>query len=207
MSVVSSQLGLIDVPVMRRKPNVAVQYAKNDSGSAEPADFTQGAQMPCFNGVNPSGENYTPPTSEGLPLAFRQYGSGFAEMLNADTPAETAQLDVPSYYPLDTAVAYKGNFASIPAPVPFNYDMGIRDGPRAINFEDFAEPAATILYRKDMATRGIPSSSVGEGISFDVGIEELRKMASRREQPVANRPKLLRPDDLIMRLPALERPD
>jgi hypothetical protein len=180
MSVVSAQLGLIDVPVMRRKPNVAVQYAKNDSGSAEPADFTQGAQMPTFNGVNPSGGfEYTPPTSEGLPLAYRQYGSGIAGVLNADTPAATAQLDVPSYYPLDTAVAYKGNFASIPAPVPFNYDMGIRDGPRAINFEDFAEPAASILYRKPVA-KSMPVEKVVESISFDVGIDELRKMASRR---------------------------
>ena len=209
MSIVSSQLGLIDVPVMRRKPNVAVQYAKNDTDFSEPADFTQGAQMPCFNGVNPSAaSDYTPPTSEGLPLAYRQYGSGIAGVLNADTPAETAQLDVPSYYPLDTAVAYKGNFASIPAPVPFNYDMGIRDGPRAINFEDFAEPAAAVLYRTGTEKRGIPSGRAGDGITFDVGVDELRKMVSRKEQPVGDRPKLLRPDDLFMRmLPVLERPD
>ena len=201
MSVVSSQIGLIDVPVMRRKPNVAVQYAKNDTDFAEPADFAQPPQMPTFNGVKPSGaSDYTPPKTEGLPLKYLQYGSGIANVLNADTPAQTAQLDVPDYYPLDTAVAYKGNFASIPAPVPFNYEAGIRDGPRAINFQDFAEPAPAILYRKGV----VPSMAVNkvvEGISFDVGIDELRKMASRKTA-------LLRPDDLYTRmLPVLERPD
>lgn len=179
MSIVSKQIGVIDVPLVRRKPNVAVQYAKNDTDFAEPADFTQGAQMPTFNGVNPSAMTVEQHTGETLPLAYLQYGSGMAAGFNADTPAETAQLDIPSYLPLDSSIAYKGNFASVPAPVPFNYDMGIRDGPRAINFEDFAEPSAAILYRKAVAPSK-PAEKVVEGISFDVGIDELRKMATRR---------------------------
>jgi len=207
MSIVSSQLGIIDVPVLRRKPNVAVQYAKNDTDFAEPADFTQEAQMPCFNGIKPSPATAPQHTGETIPLAFQQYGAGMAPF-NVDTPAETAQLDVPDYMPLESSIAYKGSFASIPAPVPFNYSMGIREGPRAIGPDDYAEPAASILYRKDMATSGLPSGRAGDGISFDVGIEELRKMASRKTQPVADRPKLLRPDDLLLtRGLALERPD
>ena len=207
MSIVSKQIGVIDVPLVRRKPNVAVQYAKNDTDFAEPADFTQGAQMPCFNGINPSAMTVEQHTGENVPIASRQYGSGMAPF-NVDTPAETAQLDIPDYMPLDSSVAFRGNFASIPAPVPYNYDMGIRDGPRAINFDDYAEPAASVLYRTGTEKRGLPSGRAGDGISFDVGIEELRQMASRKPQPVGDRPKLLRPDDLLLtRGLALERPD
>lgn len=181
MSIVSSQLGIVDVPVLRRKPNVSVQYAKNDSGSAEPADFTLPPSMPCFNNVNPpAGMPFKSPTGGNVPLITDQYGSGMA-LFNTDSPAETAQLDIPSYLPLESSVAYKGQYASIPEPVPFNYDMGIRDGPRALDLFDYAEPSPAILYRKSAGyDLGLPSAKASDPISFDVGIDELRKMATRR---------------------------
>ena len=209
MSIVSKQLGIVDVPIVRRKPNVAVQYAKNDTDFPEPADFTLPASMPCFNNVNPSASMpYKAPTGENVPLVTAQYGSGQA-LFNYDSPAETAQLDIPSYLPLESSVAYKGQYANIPEPAPFNYDMGIRDGPRAIETFDYPEPAPAILYRKSAgAYSGLPSGKVTDGISFDVGIDELRQMATRRPTIQNERPKLLRPDDLLLtRGLALERPD
>jgi hypothetical protein len=181
MSIVSSQLGFIDAPVLRRKPNVAVQYAKNDSGEPEPMDFTLPAVMPNFNNVNPSGGCMTgiEVKGEDIPLKYRQYNSGMA-MFNAPSVAATAQLDVPDDYPVETAAVYKGQHVSFPEPAPFNYNMGIRAGPRALYSTPLDEPAPAILYRRPNAgSKGIPSAKASDGISYDVGIEELRAMIER----------------------------
>jgi len=179
MSVVSSQIGFIEAPVRRRKPNVAVQFAKNDSGEAEPADFMLPSSVPFFGQCNPSAGCTigTPTSGEAVPIKSLQYGSGMA-LFNTPTPAATAQLDIPDDMP-EPAVAYKGQYATVPEPAPFNYSMGIREGPRAINFSLLDEPASAILYRKPSETRGIPSGRVTDGISYDVGIDELRAMATR----------------------------
>jgi hypothetical protein len=179
MSIVSSQIGFIDAPVRRVRPNVAVQYAKNDSGEAEPADFMLPASVPFFGQCNPSGGGTTgtPTKGEEVPLKFRQYGSGMA-LFNTPTPAETAQLDVPNYMP-EPASIFKGQYATVPEPAPFDYNAGIRPGPRPIDFSTLDQPASAILYRKGSASRGIPSGRVTDGISYDVGIDELRAMATR----------------------------
>jgi len=179
MSVVSSQLGFIDAPVRRFHPNVAVQFAKNDSGEPEPADFALPASVPFFGQMNPPAgcTTGTATTGEKVPVKFRQYGSGMA-LFNTPTPAATAQLDIPNDMP-SPAVAYKGQYATVPEPAPFDYNMGIRDGPRAINFSVLDQPASAILYRRPSETRGIPSGKVTDGISYDVGIDELRAMATR----------------------------
>jgi hypothetical protein len=184
--------------MVRRRPNVAVQYTKNDSGEPEPADFTMPEVVPTFNNINPS-NGCVPGMHKGetLPLKYLQYGSDMTTHYNADTPAETAQLDIPNYYPAEISDIYKSQPVAFPDfPAPFDYNAGIRASVRPLHVDMVSEPAPAILYRTD---RGVPSKRVAEGITFDVGVEELRKMAAR--------PKLLRPDDLFMRLPALERPD
>jgi hypothetical protein len=179
MSVVSSQIGFIDAPVRRFHPNVAVQYAKNDSGEAEPADFMIPASVPFFGQCNPpSGcTTGTPTTGEEVPVKFRQYGSGMA-LFNTPTPAATASLDIPDDMPAPASI-FKGQYASVPEPAPFNYNMGIRPGPRPIDFSTLDQPASAVLYRRQSASRGIPSGRVTDGISYDVGIDELRAMATR----------------------------
>ena len=178
MSVVSSQLGFVDAPVRRFHPNVAVQYAKNDSGEAEPADFVLPASVPYFGKTNPPAgcTTGTPTTGEEVPIKSRQYGSGQA-LFNTPTPAATAQLDVPDYMP-EPAAVFKGQYATVPEPAPFDYSMGIRGGPHKINFSALDQPAPAILYRTQTAAKSIPSGRVTDGISYDVGIDELRAMRS-----------------------------
>jgi hypothetical protein len=98
MSVVSKQLGIINIGRTRHVP-CAVQYEKNDSGEAEPSDFTQPPQLPTFNLSKkirrPNIDMMPKFDGEYVPFKSAQQNSHAmgAALFDAPTPVATAQLD------------------------------------------------------------------------------------------------------------------
>jgi hypothetical protein len=179
MSVVSDQLGMFKIRTTKHVP-IAVQYVKNDSGEAEPPDFTQGEQLPCFNlskRIRLPALNMMPMhTGEFVPLKCHQQNSHAfgAALFNADTPAFTAQLDIESDVPYPTGSYSNVGISKFPDITPaIPYNQGIQ-GTRAIDFSNISEPTGA-MFRKGVAKRRY----VPPHISYDTGIDELRQMTMR----------------------------
>ncbi|MCX5920289.1 MAG: hypothetical protein NTW61_03030 [Candidatus Melainabacteria bacterium] len=172
MSVVSAELGMFRIGRTKHVP-IAVQYAKNDTDMPEPADFTQGEQMPCFNlskRIGIPAVNLVPShKGEFVPLKCDQQNTR-----PADTTPFTAQLNIPTDMPpiMRRSVDYGiSKFPDITPDIPYN--QGIK-GTRAIDFSDINEPTGAMFRRGTQERRYAPPT-----ISYDLGIDELRKMTMR----------------------------
>jgi len=175
MSVVSAKLGVVPVP-RTRHVRTAVQYDKNDSGEPEPADFTQGQQLPMFNLSKrirlPAVDLMPAHSGEFVPLKCHQEGSQYV-VWNTDTPAFTPPLNVyaPSGRSMAVAMEQYGAEVSLAPPIPYN--MGIRgDAPRPIKFDPLNEPAPTLFRERGSKGRG----HWGTSMTYDIGVPELRAM-------------------------------
>ena len=179
MSVVSAELGMFRIGRTKHIP-IAVQYAKNDTDMPEPPDYTQGEQMPTFNlskRIGIPAVNLVPShKGEFVPLKCDQQNTHAvgAALFNADTPAFTAQLNIPTDMPpiMRQSTDYGiSKFPDITPDIPYN--QGIK-GTRAIDFSDINEPTGAMFRRGTQERRYAPPT-----ISYDVGIDELRQMTMR----------------------------
>ena len=174
MSVVSGKIGIVAIP-KNRHVKTAVQYDKNDSGEAEPGEFTQGEQLPMFNlskRIRIPAVNLTPEQYKGgfVPLKCHQTGAEYA-LFNTDTPAATAPLDVyaPSGMTMgDAHVSFADVLIRATAPYPYN--QGIRGGKVPIKVDTLDEPSANLFRTRAPTGRG----QWGQRLTYDVGVPELR---------------------------------
>jgi hypothetical protein len=179
MSVVSAKIDAFAIGRTKHSA-VAVQYVKNDSGEPEPADYTQGAQLPCFNlsqHIRVPAHNLMPThKGEFVPLKSAQQSShAFGSALfDADTPAYTAQLDIPTDMPSIHRDTYDRGISQFPDITPaLPYNHGIQ-GTRAIDFSNISEPTGA-MFRKGVAERRFAPTH----ISYDMGMDELKQMTMR----------------------------
>lgn len=180
MSVVSSQLGVFKIGRTRHVP-IAVQYDKNDSGMPEPADFTQGEQIPTFNlskRIRVPALDLSPMhRGEFVPLKCDQQNTHAlgASLFNAPTPAFTPQLDIESDVPYPTQAYSNYGISKFPELAPrFPYEAGIRGNNNPIKFDDVSEPVGASFRKGVREHRYAPSH-----LSYDMGMDELREMARR----------------------------
>jgi hypothetical protein len=181
MSVVSRELGFFNI-VPTKHIRTAVQYNKNDSGAPEPADFTQGEQLPCFNlskRIRLPALNLMPKQGEGfdpVPLKSMQQNTHAAgsSLFEADTPSFTAHLDMESDMPSIHRDTHK--FALVKfseTEPPMSYNQGIQ-GKRKLDISNVSEPVG------DTFRRGVPERRYAPShISYDMGMDELKQMTMR----------------------------
>lgn len=179
MSIVSPLLGVFNIGRTKHIP-VAVQYNKNDTDMPEPPDYTQGEQMPCFNQskrIAIPAQNLMPThKGEFVPLKSEQQNTHAfgAALFNADTPAFTAQLNIPTDMPPIMRQSTDYGISKFPELDPdFPYKQGIK-GTRPIDFSNISEPTGAMFRRGTQERRYAPPT-----ISYDVGIDELRQMTMR----------------------------
>jgi hypothetical protein len=181
MSVVSRELGFFNI-VPTKHIKMAVQYNKNDSGAPEPADYTQGEQLPCFNlskRIRLPALNLMPKQMSGLdpmPLKSMQQNSHAAgsSLFEADTPAFTAQLDMESDMPSIHRDTHKYAVSKFSESMPdMSYNKGL-GGSRAIDFSNISEPVGDTFRRGVGERRYAPTH-----ISYDMGMDELKQMTMR----------------------------
>jgi hypothetical protein len=161
---------------------MAVQYNKNDSGAPEPADYTQGEQLPCFNlskRIRLPALNLMPKQMSGLdpvPLKSMQQNThaAGASLFEADTPSFTAQLDMESDMPSIHRDTHKFAVAKFSESMPdMSYNQGIQ-GKRKLDISSVSEPVGDTFRRGVGERRYAPNH-----ISYDMGIDELKQMTMR----------------------------
>jgi hypothetical protein len=171
MSIVSGKLDNMAVGFRKKSPAVAVQFAKNDSGSAEPPDFAIPPVLIAPRVVQAS----LRPTEDTL------FKGGYVPVCepdsNASVPFAVPSLDIESDVPLpsnayDTSFIYK--FPDVPVEYP--YSKGIRAGSRPIEFDTINEPTA-MLFRKGKAREVAYAPAT---INYDLGMDELRSMSKKQ---------------------------
>lgn len=171
MSVVSAKLDDMAFGFRKKSPAVAVQFDKNDSGSAEPPDFA----IPPVLIAPRVFQGSLRPTEDTL------FKGGYVPVcepnLNASVPFAIPSLDIESDVPLP-ANAYDHTFISkYPDASPeYPYSKGIRAGSRPIEFDDINEPTA-MLFRKGK-TRQVGYAPAT--INYDLGMDELRQMSKKQ---------------------------
>lgn len=153
MSIVSAKIDSFPAPFRRKPRPIAVQYDKNDSGEAEPADFTTPKAPIVLHDYSSYGlkkvEQTIPPRTGGVPLYTSQYGS-----VQFRQPAfDVEKLDIESNVPFPVKAYDDTLYVSYPDVSPaIPYDMGIRAGPRPIKFDEFSEPTPA-MFRRDFSKR------------------------------------------------------
>jgi len=176
MAIVSGKLDDVGMMFRKKCKPVAVQYDKNDSGSAEPPDFA----LPSTIAITRLQQGSLRPVEDtlfkGEYVPLREPNVKGAADFWASVPFAIPSLDIESDVPLP-ANAYDHTFiAKYPDASPeYPYSKGIRAGSRPIEFDDINEPAA-MLFRKGK-TRQV--SYAPATINYDLGMDELRQMSKK----------------------------
>jgi hypothetical protein len=171
MSIVSAKIDNVGMSFRKKCRAVAVQFDKNDSGSAEPPDFAIPPVLIAPRVVQGS----LRPTEDTL------FKGGYVPVCVPDdsmsVPFAVPSLDIESDVPLPSN-AYDTSFISkFPdLPVEYPYSKGIRAGSRPIEFDDINEPTA-MLFRKGKARQGAYAPAT---INYDLGMDELRSMSKKQ---------------------------
>jgi hypothetical protein len=176
MSIVSGKID--DMAVMFRKKikPIAVQYDKNDSGSAEPPDYALPPVVPTTRLIQASMRPTEGVMPHGDYVPLRQPCPEGSADFWASIPFAIPSLDIESDVPLP-ANAYDHTFISKypDVPVEYPYSKGIRAGSRPIKFDEISEPSA-MMFRK---AHSRPASYTPEKVNYDLGMDELRQMNKR----------------------------
>lgn len=175
--IVSAKLD--DMAVMFRKKikPVAVQYDKNDSGSAEPPDFALPTTAPITRLQQGSLRPVEDTLFRGEYVPLRAPCPDGSADFWAPTPFAVPSLDIESDVPLP-ANAYDHTFISkFPDTNPeYPYSKGIRAGSRPIQTSDISEPTAMMFRKGKIRTQSYAPATA----NYDLGMDELRQMAKRQ---------------------------
>jgi hypothetical protein len=178
MSIVSAKID--DSAMFRKKIRpIAVQYDRNDSGSAEPPDFAFPMQIPttrmiqgsmrAVDGCMPHGEYV--PLRKHLPEGSADFWAGVPFAV----PSLNIERDAP--VPFNTENNYSiAKYQGISGVQEFYpYQKGIREGSRPVVISEINEPTAMFFRKGQNRKLGYAPSS----INYDLGMEELREMYQR----------------------------
>jgi hypothetical protein len=177
MSIVSGKLD--DVGVMFRKKcrAVAVQYDKNDSGSAEPPDFAAPPQLIAPRVVQGSLRPVEDTLFRGDYVPLRQPNPEGSANFWASMPFATPSLDIESDVPVPVSAYDDRLISKFPeVPVEYPYSKGIRAGSRPIEFDTINEPTA-MMFRKGKSRQVTYAPAT---INYDLGMDELKQMSKRQ---------------------------
>jgi hypothetical protein len=175
MSVVSGKIDNVGVLFRKKIQPNAVQYNKNDSGSAEPPDFALPQVVPITRLQQASLRPVEDTLFRGGYVPLRAPCPEGSADFWASTPFAVPSLDIESEVPLP-ANAYDSTFISkFPDASPeYPYSKGIRAGSRPIEFDTINEPTA-MLFRK-----GKNKTQTYAPANYDLGMDELRQMSKRQ---------------------------
>lgn len=176
MSIVSGKLDDMAFSFRKKIKPIAVQYDKNDSGSAEPSDFALPSVIPSTRLTQDSLRPVEDTLFRGDYVPLRQPCPDGSADFWASMPFAVPSLDIESEVPLP-ANAYDHTFISKypDVPVEYPYSKGIRAGSRPIKFDEVNEPTP-MMFRK---AHSRPASYTPASVNYDLGMDELRKMNKR----------------------------
>jgi len=174
--IVSGKLD--DVAVMfRKKCNpVAVQFDKNDTGEAEPPDFTTFPQELVARQVQGTLRGVEDTLFKGVGVPVRAPNPEGAANFWSPMPFFVPMLDIESPVPLPASAYDDRLISKFPdVPVQYPYDKGIRAGSRPINFDDISEDTA-MMFRKGRSRQVAYAPAT---TNYDIGAEDLRQLTKK----------------------------
>jgi hypothetical protein len=176
MSVVSGKLD--DVGMMFRKKcmPIAVQFDKNDTGEAEPPDFTTFPQEFVPRRVQGTLRPVEDTGFKGDYVPLREPNPEGAANFWASMPFFLPLLDIESPVPLPASAYDDRLISKFPdVPVEYPYDKGIRAGSRPIEYDIIDEPTA-MMFRKGRSRQVAYAPATA---NYDIGMDDLKQLSKK----------------------------
>ena len=147
MSIVSAKTGMVVVPTTKRGAVNAVQL-----GFDSVPDYEFAAQLPTYSKFRKirAATPRAPPKGTDVPVKFLQEGDDYPRAYSEEYSGEKLPAAKPTHANfrtiLEAMMSNDSGLGDTARDVPFEYNKGIKPAPRAIKFDEVAEPAGQ-MYR------------------------------------------------------------
>ena len=161
----------------RKKCNpVAVQFNKNDTGEAEPPDYTTFPQEFCPRQVQGSLRPVEDTLFKGDYVPLRQPLPEGSANFWASMPFSLPLLDIESPVPLPASAYDDRLISKFPdVPMQYPYSEGIRAGSRPIDYDMVNEPVG-MMFRKGRSRQVAYAPATA---NYDVGMDDLKQLTKK----------------------------